>query len=197
MKKGPEFVFLFNPGLGPLWSIISQKIFGGRLSQGSELVLEVSEAYVENLELDGSLIVLAKNTIGSISKPQHQNEQPELEYNSRVGHVFMKNVRVMNEGIEWDHSENVYWKHEVHRTEYCEILLHGNSEFVASDVCIKGLHVFEVPDGYQLKLLPDSSNPDGFRKEFASLISDRTSWCWKYQWKGDEVSLVFLSNKSH
>lgn len=42
LEKGPGFVFLFHPALGPLWDVIAQKIRGGALAPGSELVLEVS-----------------------------------------------------------------------------------------------------------------------------------------------------------
>ena len=41
---GPGFIFLFHPSLGPLWDIIAQKMRGGALTPGSEMVLEVSEA---------------------------------------------------------------------------------------------------------------------------------------------------------
>ncbi len=55
--QGPGFIFLFHPALGPLWDVISQKIVGGSLTHGSELVLEVAEARLEQLHLDGSLQV--------------------------------------------------------------------------------------------------------------------------------------------
>ena len=41
LERGPGFIFLFHPALGPLWDVISQKIRGGSLSDHSELVLEV------------------------------------------------------------------------------------------------------------------------------------------------------------
>ena len=41
LKAGPNFIFLFHPSLGPLWDIIAQKLRGGALAPGSELVLEV------------------------------------------------------------------------------------------------------------------------------------------------------------
>ena len=41
LEKGPGFIFLFHPALGPMWDVIAQKIRGGALMHGSELVLEV------------------------------------------------------------------------------------------------------------------------------------------------------------
>ncbi|GIL54243.1 hypothetical protein Vafri_9817 [Volvox africanus] len=57
LDKGPGFIFLFHPALGPLWDVISQKIVGGSMTHGSELVLEVAEARLQQLHLDGSLLV--------------------------------------------------------------------------------------------------------------------------------------------
>lgn len=42
LEKGPGFIFLFHPALGPMWDVIAQKIRGGALMHGSELVLEVA-----------------------------------------------------------------------------------------------------------------------------------------------------------
>ena len=41
LEKGPGFIFLYHPALGPLWDVIAQKVRGGALKHGSELVLEV------------------------------------------------------------------------------------------------------------------------------------------------------------
>ena len=44
LERGPGFVFLHHPALGPLWEVIGQKLRGGRLAHGAEVVLEVAEA---------------------------------------------------------------------------------------------------------------------------------------------------------
>lgn len=41
LERGPSFIFLFHPALGPLWDVISQKLRGGALADRSEMVLEV------------------------------------------------------------------------------------------------------------------------------------------------------------
>lgn len=43
----------------------------------------------------------------------------------------------MNEGINWISPNNVYWKHDVDRSESMKIILHGNAEFEAKDVVLK------------------------------------------------------------
>jgi hypothetical protein len=58
------FIFLHHPALGPLWDVIAQKIRGGALLQGSELILEVAEARLLDVTVDGSLLVHADNIIG-------------------------------------------------------------------------------------------------------------------------------------
>ncbi|GFR51311.1 hypothetical protein Agub_g13676 [Astrephomene gubernaculifera] len=64
LERGPGFIFLFHPALGPLWDVIAQKLSGGCLAAGSELVLEVAEARVRGLRLEGSLQVYAENVMG-------------------------------------------------------------------------------------------------------------------------------------
>lgn len=54
---------------GPLWDVISQKIQGGALFQGSELVMEVAEARMHNVSIQGSLLVCAENVVGHMQGP--------------------------------------------------------------------------------------------------------------------------------
>lgn len=42
---------------GPLWDVIEQKLSGGALHAGSEVVLEVAEACVRDVTVRGSLLV--------------------------------------------------------------------------------------------------------------------------------------------
>ena len=34
LRRGPGFIFLFHPALGPLWEVIAQKIRGGSIAGG-------------------------------------------------------------------------------------------------------------------------------------------------------------------
>nr|AAY31019.1 low photochemical bleaching 1 protein [Chlamydomonas reinhardtii] len=69
LEKGPGFIFLFHPALGPLWDVISQKLVGGSLAQGSELVLECAEARLVDVDITGSLQVYAENVMGHLESP--------------------------------------------------------------------------------------------------------------------------------
>lgn len=58
LANGPDFIFLFNPALGPLWRVIGQKVRGGRLGRRSELQLEIAEVDIQNLDLEVQKIIL-------------------------------------------------------------------------------------------------------------------------------------------
>lgn len=138
-EKGPSFIFLFHPALGPLYSVIGQKIRGGRLHHGSELQLQIAEVDLENLDLNGSLLIQAESLMGHL-------EGDHLRYSEMCGRVILKNVSVQNKGIdhEWP---NVYWKNEIARQESCQIILRGMSEFYAENITLKGDQFIEVPHG--------------------------------------------------
>jgi hypothetical protein len=46
------------------------------------------------------------------SQPQ-QAAELQLVYSNRCGRVRLINVRVQNQGVDWEHPNNVYWKHKV------------------------------------------------------------------------------------
>ena len=64
LEAGPSFIFLFHPSLGPLWDVIAQKIRGGSLAAKSEMVLEVAEASLCDVHVQGSLLVQADCVMG-------------------------------------------------------------------------------------------------------------------------------------
>ncbi|KAL4426976.1 hypothetical protein ABPG77_009537 [Micractinium sp. CCAP 211/92] len=64
LARGPGFVFLAHPALGPLWRVVGQKIRGGSLAPRSEVQLEVVEACLRDVHVAGSLRVLADAPMG-------------------------------------------------------------------------------------------------------------------------------------
>lgn len=155
------FIFLHHPALGPLWDVIAQKIRGGCLMQGSELVLEVAEARLLDVTVDGSLLVQADNIMGHrdttlthssngsngsgggygswrANGSSNGSGRSSLAYSCHNGRVHMMNVAVQNVGIDWHHPGNVYWQHKVQRHEACQVILRGRSEFEAYDCKIRG-----------------------------------------------------------
>lgn len=153
--SGPPFLVLLHPALGPLWEVSRQKFYGGSISMGSELQLEIAEFLWRNVQLDGSMIVIAENVMGSTRIDE--NGEPMLQYGHRCGRCKLQNVKVQNKGINWNSGDNIYWKHDVQRFEALKIILHGNAEFEATDVILQRNHVFEVPNGYKMKI--SSKNP--------------------------------------
>lgn len=139
LKDGLDFLVVYHPGLGPLYSIISQKIRKGCLLRGSELQLEIAELDIENLHLDGSLCIKADQILGHI-------ENDELVYSERVGCCILKNVTVKNLGLD-HYKDNVFWKNKIYRSESLSIHLEGSSMFIAEDVNFVGQYDIRVKHG--------------------------------------------------
>ncbi|MBS0616114.1 MAG: UTP--glucose-1-phosphate uridylyltransferase [Verrucomicrobia bacterium] len=165
--SGPSHIFLYHPALGPLYSIIAQKLRGGRLSSGSELQLGIAEVDIENLDIEGSLRIQADNIMGHFDKNT-------LTYSERCGRATLKNVRIRNRGIDLE-MPNVYWKNEIARLETCQIILRGMSEFYAENVTLSGDHFIEVEDGIRL-IAKEVNGEVVFERE---AISEPT-WHWEY-----------------
>lgn len=187
---GPPFLILLHPALGPLWEVSRQKFYGGSISKGSELQIEVAEFLWRDVQLDGSLIIVAENVMGSTRTYEH--DEPILHYGYRCGRCKLENVKVLNKGIDWNSAENIYWKHKAKRFETLKVILHGNAEFEAKDVILQGNHVFEVPSGHRLRIT--SGNPGLSIKldPLKNKVMDSGSWFWKYTLKGTHIHLEMV-----
>ncbi len=170
-EKGPSFIALYHPALGPLYSVIGQKWRGGKLHAGSEVQLQISEVDFENLVIDGSLLVQAESIMG------HHDANELLVYSENVGRCELKNVTVVNKGIDHD-LPNVYWKNEIARSEVCHILLRGMSEFCAENVTLRGDHFIEVPHGMRCT----AYEKEGI-VEFKFEKIEKPTWQWDYKIK--------------
>jgi len=184
LEEGPNFIFLFHPALGPLWSVISQKIQGGSLGEKSELVLEISEVGMRDVDIRGSLIVRADSVMGECVKVPLTGMR-EIKYSDKCGKCRLQNVKIENKGIDHARTENIYWKHEVKRREMCEIVLEGNAEFEAKDVTLEGNQSFTVPDGHKMTVL--ESGDSGLETRLEKIGSDRM--LWKYSLGEEGVTL--------
>ncbi|MDJ0651448.1 MAG: UTP--glucose-1-phosphate uridylyltransferase [Simkaniaceae bacterium] len=166
-KKGPSFLFSYHPALGPLYSIIGQKIRRGKLYRGSELQLEIADLELENLALNGSLLILATDPMGLI-------EKETLVYSNQTGCCHLKNVQVKNGGIDWD-EDHLFWKHEIKRVAALKIVLHGHSEFFAEDLKIEGDLTLEVPHGMRMRAQEKKG-----QVIFTTELLDRKEPFWTY-----------------
>ncbi|KAG8644869.1 hypothetical protein MANES_10G010100v8 [Manihot esculenta] len=190
VNSGPPFLIFLHPSLGPLWEVTRQKFYGGSISEGSELQIEVAEFMWRNVELDGSLIVIAGNVMGSTRIDA--NGEPMLQYGRRCGRCRLQNVKVLNKGIDWSCGENAYWKHSVQRFEALKVILHGNAEFEANNVILEGNHVFEVPDGYKMKIISGNSGLEVQLNPIEPNMMDTGSWFWNYKINGTHILLELV-----
>lgn len=170
IQHGPSALFLYNPALGPLYSIIGQKITKGRLAAGSEFEVEASEVSITNLDVDGSLRIIADQVTGG------KNSQGLREFSGQVGRCVFENVRVKNKGIDRS-AKNVYYKSRIARHESATIHLLGNSECIAKDVEFVGNVEIVVQPGTRALL---SQGSDGKLvvqvQDLAIRHPDRLKW---------------------
>lgn len=129
LEKGPEFLFLYHPSLGPLYSRIRQKIQGGSLALGAEWIVEIAELHAKNIKIQGSLQILAK----------------------RDARCVLENVTVNNAGVIWEASAP-FWKMNLTRKESCKIFFKGTGHFIARNICFKGDQTWVIEDGQTLEV---------------------------------------------
>lgn len=192
IDSGPPFLILLHPALGPLWEVTKQKFNGGSISEGSELQIEVAEFFWRNVQLDGSLVIVADNVMGSLKI--NASGESILHYGRRCGRCKLQNVKVLNKGIDWKYGGNIYWKHDVQRSEVLQIILHGNAEFEATDVVLQGNHVFEVPDGFKMKIIPGSPGLAIQLDPIEQDMMESGSWHWNYKIEGSHIQLELVES---
>lgn len=159
----PPFLFSYHPALGPLYSIISQKVLGGELMPGAELQLEIAELLLHSCRIQGSLLIRAESF--------------------KRGRCYLYNVVVRNKGIDRS-QKNIYWKNQIKRHEAFEIILQGESEFFAEDLELDGDHKIEVPHGHRT-IAYKKEGRIFFRTEKIAT----PSWSWNYSFHGDSIVL--------
>lgn len=164
LAKGPSFLFLYHPALGPLYSIIAQKIRGGELMPGAELQLDLAEALLEDCRIEGSLLVAAESF--------------------QKGRCLLRNVSVLNRGVD-PAGQHCYWKNRIKRQEALEIRLLGESEFIAEEISFEGPFRIEVPHGHRT-VAYSKNDKVHFRTEKIAL----PSWRWSYAFdSGNRIQL--------
>ncbi|GAB4186333.1 MAG: hypothetical protein Tsb0015_04040 [Simkaniaceae bacterium] len=140
--RNPPFLFIYHPSLGPFYSIIAQKLKNGEITKGSELQLEITEIFADNLQVDGSLLIKAHQVMGHY-------DQNLLVYSENTGKCILENVSVKNKGIDYL-ADNIFWKNQIKRLESLTISLEGNSLFIAKNVCFSGNEKIIVPHGKKM-----------------------------------------------
>lgn len=184
VKKGPAAHFIIHPSLGPLYSIVKQKIQGGTIAERSELVLNISELEMINLNLKGCLLITTKCPMG------HYDSNNFLEYSNLSGKCTLINTTVENLGIDTT-KKSTYWKNQIKRKESCKIYLEENAEFFAKDVILKGEYDIHVPKNTKMIVTMDKQGNPIFKQEAIT----KPTWYWKYQ-INDRTNLVELKKIS-
>lgn len=176
LKQGPSVIFIFHPALGPFHSVIQQKIRGGKLCQGAELQLEIAEVDLQELFLDGTLLIESSQPLGRL------DNQHFLKY-GRASRCSLHRVRVSNQGIE-EKNLTHFWKNYPQRKEKVKIFLHEGAEFHAEDVEWIGSRDFEVPAGHRLTIKKNSEKLEEI---------EEASWDWEYFF--DQENKLHLKKK--
>ena len=163
----PEAVIEYSPSLGPLYSIIKQKVKNGALKKGSELLIEGEMVAIDGLDIDGSIKIIA----------------PE-------GRVFLKNIVVTNKGLNL-RKKNTFWQ-ETATLESLVIECEEHAEFWAENVTFnKPLHLI-VPRGHRTvaKLVKG-------KLEFITKKISKPSWKWEITFNSKAIpALTFKDDKA-
>lgn len=157
LKYGPPFYIRLHPSIGPLFSIIAQKIHKGKIVKGSELQLEIADLEIKELHLEGSLRIIEKKLSGEKkpSKLIHQGIE--------TSQCTLRKVNIKNKGINRS-SPQEYWSNHLIRSEEMVIYLEENSEFIAENITFSGPYKIVVPAGQRLIATQDQG-PVQFKTE--------------------------------
>jgi len=178
-EKVPSFIFTYHPALGPLYSIIAQKVRLGKIHAGGALELNIADLDIEGLDLQGSLRIAATNVMGSV------DGMGVLQYGRGTGKCQLKNVVVQNLGLARD-SRQVFWRGDVRHDEICEIILEEDAEFQAENITLKGGQRIVAPRGTRVRAV---QGKDGV--VFESEPIAYPGWEWKYSF--DRLRAVHLA----
>lgn len=182
LENGPNFIINYHPALGPLYTIIGQKIRKGSLIHGSELQLEIAEADIFELTLKGSLIIESASPLG------YQDESNILRY-GQESRCHLHHVTVSNKGIDYSEN-NCFWKNQIKRAESLHIILGESAEFFAENVEFNGNFFFEVPAGHRLVV----KDENGTMIQKLQKI-EKASWQWLYEYDADNKIMLIKTSK--
>lgn len=173
MALGPSFLMRYHPALGPLYSVITQKLKRGILREKAELILEISELRIEDIDLRGSLIIHAENPLG------HLNPSGETLYSHQGGKCTLINVKIDNKGIDFSLPQS-YCSSQHSRLESLEITIEGNGEFYAEGITFEGPHQLFVPKGCKM-----TAHQEGKEVKFSIEKISKPTWFWNYSFDQD------------
>lgn len=175
--ESPPFLLFYHPALGPLYSIIGQKIQRGKWSQASEVQLEISTLFMHDVTVDGSLHIIATDPLG------HVDSAGKQLYSDNGGKCFLENVTIANRGVDQE-ADNNYWQNQINHKEICTIFIEGNGEFYAKGVTLHGDIQITVPSGKRVTAVENHGNVTFVEQEI-----ERPSWKWRYKNRENQIVL--------
>lgn len=176
--EDPPILFSYHPALGPLYSVIGQKIRGGIWAKGSEVQLEIANLFMKEVSIDGSLSIVATEPLGSF------DEKGKLRYTDRGGRCHLENVAIVNRGIDRS-LDNCYWENRVYHREMCSITIEEDGEFFAENLTLSGNQQIVVPAGKRVVALLKGGEVCLIEEECKS-----PSWKWVYEQKNENILLT-------
>lgn len=124
LESLPPFWLQLSPRLGPLYSIIASKIMQGALAIGAHLVLELTNLWMHEVMLEGSLQI----------------------YADQMGSCLLDHVRISNCGASYPVGKQC-WKGDLLLEESCMIQIEGDGVFQAKDIVLEGNLAIHVREG--------------------------------------------------
>jgi hypothetical protein len=129
--KLPPILIHLDPRLGPVHSLMAQRIHGGTLSLGSFLQLHLQHLICRDIYLDGALDI----------------EATCFDQNF----VYLNRVSIVNGGwMQNKVSAHELWQKLSAPQKRCRVVLEGKSAFIASQVVIESDRQWVVKDGKML-----------------------------------------------
>lgn len=126
----PQFFHIdLHPSVGPLYSIIQQKLKKGSLDRSSYLKIWLSEVDIDGLCLKGSLSIQGDHPFGASA-------------------CQLKNVTIANRGID-KRTECDAWSSGLNHLECCSFFLEENSELIVENAHIEGAFTLRVPSNFR------------------------------------------------
>lgn len=168
LKNGPSFLFTYNPALGPVYQVITQKLQKGIIHEKAELQLEIADVFIKDLDLKGSLLIHADQIYR--------------------GKCILENVKIDNKGID-PSLPSIFWKYQINRKESVKIKIEGNGEFYAKDIIFKGNYNLVVPSGKKMMAIQK-----GEAVEFILESIESSSWGWNYSFNDKDDIILYFDN---
>lgn len=125
-REGPSFFFSFHPALGPMYSLLEQKLSHLTIRKGANVILDIADLFLEKCEIREGLTIAADQITG-------HKEAGVRVYSHKVGSAYLRNVSCYDLSIH----------------------LEGTSRLIAEDVVFPRNASIRVPNGICMRVKQD------------------------------------------